>query len=109
MKIAMTLDLKSGKLEEYKQQHDSIWPEVKDALHAVGLRNISLWAWENRLFYYAEYRGERPFGEAMESYEAMPCIKEWEALMHTYQKQLPSDHAGSAVWWQPCHQVYNQD
>jgi L-rhamnose mutarotase len=95
--------------KEYKEQHDNIWPEVKDALRSVGLRNISLWAWENRLFYYAEYVGQDPFDVAMATYEKMPRIKEWEELMHTYQQKLPGQDASSDLWWQPCQQVYNQD
>lgn len=96
LKVAMTLDIQEGRLAEYKAQHDAIWPEVRAALAAAGLTNISLWAWPRpesgsggRLFYYGEYVGEAPFDEAMARYAAAPRIAEWEALMHTYQKKLP--------------------
>lgn len=107
-------------LEEYKQHHDAIWPEVREALRSVGLTNISLWAWPpgGRLFYYAEYIGSEPLDAAMARYAAMPCIAEWEELMHTYQRQLPvpgkdgsSRDAGQdgSVWWHPMDCVYSSD
>jgi L-rhamnose mutarotase len=86
-----------------------MWPEVQKALHEVGLRNISLWIWQNRLFYYAEYKGQEPFADAMARYEKMPRVQEWEELMHTYQVQLPGTKPSSGVWWQACQEIYHQE
>lgn len=68
----------------------------------------SLWCFKNRLFYYAEYVGSKPFEEAMDEYAEMPGVKEWEELMHSYQAKIPGTDPGSDVWWQPCVQVYHQ-
>mmetsp|Transcript_38533 Transcript_38533/g.151936 ORF Transcript_38533/g.151936 Transcript_38533/m.151936 type:complete len:112 (-) Transcript_38533:961-1296(-) len=107
MRIAMTLDIQEGKLEEYHQHHINSWTEVENALRSVGMRNLSLYSWESRLFYYAEYVGSIPFEEAMEQYAKMPRVQEWEALMHKYQKQLPGSTGD--VWWQPMKEIYHQD
>ena len=94
-------------MEEYKQVHDEQWPEVHDALHTVGIRNLSLWNHGHRLFFYAEYIGEEPYEQAMERYSAMPRVAEWEALMRgKYQQQLPGSEEG--VWWQPMRCLFYQ-
>lgn len=109
LRMAMTLDIKPGKFQEYFDHHQKVWPEIQDALRIVGVRNLSLWNWQNRLFYYCEYVGEKPFEEAMEEYSAMPKVQEWEELMHQYQQKLPGDNVGGDVWWQPCTMIVHQD
>jgi L-rhamnose mutarotase len=110
-----TAPLHPPQLAEYKRHHDEIWPEVRAALEAAGLTNISLWCWPagGRLFYYAEFVGAEPFDEAMAKYAQAPRIQEWEELMHTYQRQLPGDGGvggeGGGVWWQPMQRVYSSD
>mmetsp|Transcript_17281 Transcript_17281/g.37287 ORF Transcript_17281/g.37287 Transcript_17281/m.37287 type:complete len:117 (-) Transcript_17281:737-1087(-) len=105
-RIGMTLDIQEGKIDEYKRLHDEQWPEVRHALESVGVTNLSLWSWENRLFFYAEYVGEEPFEVAMEQYSKMPRVQEWEELMHNYQKQLPGSKPD--VWWQRCTELFHQ-
>ena len=43
-----------GKLEEYIQRHDNIWPEMKQVLAAAGIRNYTIWNVGNELFGYYE-------------------------------------------------------
>lgn len=70
----MTLDIKKEMVEEYVAAHANPRPEVVKALRAVGVRNLSLWVWRERIFYYAEFVpiGEETFSEAMTKYAAMP-------------------------------------
>lgn len=105
-KIAMTLNIKPGLLEEYIAHHANPRPKVQAALHEVGIRNLSLWNWEERLFYYAEYVGSEPFESAMARYAEMDGVKEWEELMHKYQDKIPGSKGD--VWWQKCRLVYEQ-
>ena len=69
---------------------------------------FSLWAWKNRLFYYAEYVGSEPFEKAMAKYAEMPGVKDWEELMHCYQEKIPGTEGDTDVWWQQCTPVYHQ-
>mmetsp|Transcript_14314 Transcript_14314/g.38321 ORF Transcript_14314/g.38321 Transcript_14314/m.38321 type:complete len:120 (+) Transcript_14314:106-465(+) len=110
LRVAMTLDIHADLTQEYIDHHAHSWPEIESALRSVGLRNISLWVWESRMFYYAEYVGEEEFDAAMERYSKMPRVKEWEELMHKYQKKLPGmDEKEGDVWWMPMTPVYHQD
>jgi L-rhamnose mutarotase len=73
-RVAMTLDIKKEMLDEYVAAHAHPRPEVVKALRAVGLRNLSLWVWRERMFYYAEFVpiGKETFSEAMARYAEMP-------------------------------------
>lgn len=106
LKVAMTLNIKPDLVDEYIEHHANPRPHIQAALHAVGLRNISLWTWGERLFYYAEYVGTEPFDDAMARYAKMDGVQEWEAAMHKYQVKIPGSEGD--VWWQVCRQVYNQ-
>ena len=80
LRIAMTLDIAKDDIGEYKKAHEDVPVDVKRALIAVGIRNLSLWVLENgepvtRMFYYAEYVGVDPFDVAMQKYSQMPGVK----------------------------------
>ncbi|KAA8491512.1 UPF0734 protein [Porphyridium purpureum] len=110
MRIAMTLDIAPDDLAPYMEAHKQVPEEVQHALTSVGIRNLSLWVWnESRMFYYAEYVGSEPFEDAMARYAKMPGVKEWEQRMHKYQKKLPGTPEDSDVWWQPMINIVHQD
>eukprot|EP00182_Erythrolobus_australicus_P001367 CAMPEP_0185829830 /NCGR_PEP_ID=MMETSP1353-20130828/473_1 /TAXON_ID=1077150 /ORGANISM="Erythrolobus australicus, Strain CCMP3124" /LENGTH=103 /DNA_ID=CAMNT_0028527661 /DNA_START=77 /DNA_END=388 /DNA_ORIENTATION=+ len=103
----MTLDIQDGKIDEYYEHHQNVPEKVQTALRSVGIRNLSLWYWGSRMFYYAEYVSEEPFDEAMARYAKMDGVKEWEETMHKYQKKLPGSTGD--VWWQPMTEITHQD
>ena len=41
-RICFVLQVKPEKLEEYKERHRTVWPEMKAALRETGWRNYSL-------------------------------------------------------------------
>jgi len=41
-RICFVLQVKPGRLEEYKQRHRAVWPEMLDALRETGWTNYSL-------------------------------------------------------------------
>ena len=41
-RICFVLQVKPERLEEYKERHRTVWPEMKAALHETGWRNYSL-------------------------------------------------------------------
>lgn len=89
-RVAMTLDIKPELVDEYTKAHANPRPEIVAALRAVGLRNLSLWVWRERMFYYAEYVpiGNETFDEAMARYANMPGVKEWEEVRYSNHRIL---------------------
>jgi L-rhamnose mutarotase len=41
-RVCFVLQVKPERLEEYKERHRTVWPEMKAALHETGWRNYSL-------------------------------------------------------------------
>jgi L-rhamnose mutarotase len=42
MRICFLLRVRAEKIDEYKRRHAEVWPEMREALHATGWRNYSL-------------------------------------------------------------------
>jgi L-rhamnose mutarotase len=41
-RVCFLLQVKPERLDDYKERHRSVWPEMLDALHATGWHNYSL-------------------------------------------------------------------
>jgi L-rhamnose mutarotase len=41
-RICFVLQVKPERIQEYKERHHSVWPEMKEALQATGWNNYSL-------------------------------------------------------------------
>ena len=47
MRICFHLRVKPDRLDEYKRLHQSVWPEMLAALKAAGIRNYSIYYWQD--------------------------------------------------------------
>jgi L-rhamnose mutarotase len=50
-RIGFVLKVKQDKIEDYKLQHEHVWPEMLDALRAAGWHNYSLFLREDGLLF----------------------------------------------------------
>ncbi|PYV12140.1 MAG: L-rhamnose mutarotase [Acidobacteria bacterium] len=48
-RVCFLLKVKSERLEEYKERHKAVWPEMLEALRETGWRNYSLFLREDGL------------------------------------------------------------
>jgi L-rhamnose mutarotase len=55
---AFTLRLKPGALEEYKEKHDNIWPELVDEIEKAGIARMTAFEADPVIFYYSEIADE---------------------------------------------------
>lgn len=53
-RIAFRLQVRDGRLEEYKSIHTTVWPELLADLRAAGIRNYSIFSDGPELFGYLE-------------------------------------------------------
>ena len=51
---AFTMKLKPGKLAEYKEQHDKIWPELVEEIERSGIASFTTFENDPHLFLYSE-------------------------------------------------------
>ena len=50
-RIGFVLKVKQDRIEEYKEHHSAVWPEMLDALHETGWHNYSLFLQEDGLLF----------------------------------------------------------
>jgi L-rhamnose mutarotase len=50
-RIGFVLKVRQEKLEEYKQHHEQVWPEMLEALRETGWHNYSLFVHDNGLLF----------------------------------------------------------
>ena len=68
-------------MEEYKRRHDNIWPEVAKIIKEVGIKNYSIWNYEDILVGYYEIESEIADKKANEILFSNPKFIEWRKYM----------------------------
>lgn len=100
----LVTEVKEGKLEEYKNYHDNIWPEVAAGLRAAGIKQLIIFCvpGTRRLVMYIDLAGDIDFSTATgpgSRYRQNPKCKEWEELMDA------DFHGG----WTECAEIHSSD
>ena len=108
MRYAFTTVVKADKIQQYKEYHDNIWPEVAGGLRQAGLTQLTIFQvpGTNRLMMYIETAGDVDLSKVTgvdSEYQKNPRAKEWEALMCTFFEegkwtQLDEIHASDREW-----------
>lgn len=95
-RFCLALDLKPDKalIEEYRQYHVSIWPEITASIKDAGILNMEIWLAENRLFMIMETTDSFSFEKKSQQDSANPKVQAWEDLMWKYQQSLPAARPG---------------
>lgn len=95
-RYCLTLDLINDEklIEEYKQYHQSVWPEIKESISSSGIENLEIYLLGNRLFMIMEVNESFSFEEKTKADLANPKVQEWETLMWKFQQALPGAKPG---------------
>ena len=96
-KYCLALDLKDDvdKINEYKDYHQDIWPEISKSLKDSGILNAEIYNTGNRLFRIIEVDKTFSFEKKLKMDSENPKVQEWEELMWNYQQALPQSEKGS--------------
>ena len=96
-KYCLALDLKDDvdKINEYKDYHQDIWPEISKSLKDSGILNAEIYNTGNRLFMIIEVDRTFSFEKKLKMDLENPKVQEWEELMWNYQQALPQSEKGS--------------
>ena len=79
MRYCFQLQVRPERMDEYKERHQAVWPEMQDALRATGWRNYSLFLRPDGLLIgYVEADDLAASQAAMESTEVNT---RWQASM----------------------------
>jgi L-rhamnose mutarotase len=78
-RVCFQLQVRPERLDEYRERHAAVWPEMLDALSAAGWRNYSLFlAPSGMLIGYVECDD---FEAALEAMERTDVNARWQAEM----------------------------
>jgi L-rhamnose mutarotase len=81
-RICFTLQVRPDRLEEYRQRHASVWPEMLAALHETGWRDYSLFLREDGLL--VGYLLTDDFDAALAAMDATDVNARWQAEMSEF-------------------------
>lgn len=95
-RYCLTLDLINDEklIEEYKQYHQAVWPEIKESISSSGIENLEIYLLGNRLFMIMEVNESFSFEKKTKADLANPKVQEWETLMWKFQQALPGAKPG---------------
>ena len=105
-RYGMTIRIKPGKEESYRQYHAAVWPEVLEMIRACHIENYSIFLKDDMLFGYFEYHGA-DFQTDMARMAAHPKTQEWWAVMEPMQEPLATRKSGE--WWAEMEEVFHLD
>lgn len=90
-RYTFALDLKDDPIliEEYKEFHKDIWPEITESIKESGIENMEIYLVGNRMFMIMEVKDFFTFEEKSKMDAQNPKVQDWENLMWKYQKALP--------------------
>lgn len=88
--IGLALKLRPDCYEEYKRRHDSLWPELSEALRASDISMV-IFRFGDFLFVHKTF----PSDEVMERMNQHPITARWNADM---AKLLETDGNGNVVF-----------
>ncbi|MFM1872957.1 MAG: hypothetical protein RL398_2379 [Planctomycetota bacterium] len=107
-RYGLRLGLRPECFDEYCRYHVKIWPEIEAALQEAGIRNYSIFHFDDDLFAYYEYVGPpAEFAQRMAKLAKAPRMREWWDIMEPMQVPHPKRQPGE--WWAAMREVFHQD
>jgi L-rhamnose mutarotase len=86
-RVCFLLRVRADRLEEYKERHRAVWPEMLDALRTTGWRNYSLFLDDDGML--VGYVEVEDFDAAQAGMAATEVNARWQAEMAEFF-ELPS-------------------
>lgn len=101
-RVCFVLRVKPDRLEEYKQAHKHVWPEMKAALTRHGWHNYSLFLRGDGLL--VGYVETPDFAKAVAGMQTEEVNKRWQAAMKDFFVNLETGAADTSL--QTLEQVF---
>ncbi len=95
-RIGFLLKVRPEKIEEYKQFHKAVWPEMLDALRRTGWHNYSIFAREDGLL-FGYFETPDSFRAALDSMSHEEINGKWQDFMAPYFENLSGAHADASM------------
>jgi L-rhamnose mutarotase len=105
----MTLKDDPGLMEKYKEVHGihKVWPEISRGMKEVGITDMEIYIFGNRLFMIMDTVEDFDHEKAMSELADKPRQREWEAYVSRFQDTSPDATADAK--WQLMDRIYELD
>ncbi|MFI1964942.1 L-rhamnose mutarotase [Streptomyces pathocidini] len=104
-RVCFLLKVRQERLEEYRERHAAVWPEMLAALSAAGWHNYSLFLREDGLL--VGYLETEDFAAAQAAMAATGVNARWQAEMVPFFEAL--DGTGPDEAMKPLTEVFHLD
>ena len=101
-RVCFLLHVKPDRIEEYKQRHKHVWPEMLDALRSTGWQNYSLFLREDGLL--VGYVETPDFEKARAGMAALEVNQRWQSEMREFFADAEGRDADKQM--KPLEQVF---
>jgi L-rhamnose mutarotase len=95
-RIAFLLKVKENKIEEYKEHHKAVWPEMLEALRRTGWHNYSLFIRDDGLL-FGYFETPDSFQAALDGMADEEVNARWQDFMASYFEDLSGAHADQSM------------
>jgi L-rhamnose mutarotase len=95
-RVAFVLKVKEDKLEEYKEHHRAVWPEMRDALRRTGWHNYSLFMRADGLL-FGYFETPESFEVALAGMAKEGINAKWQAFMAPFFEGLGGAYADESM------------
>ncbi len=100
------IKVRPEKLDEYKELHAAVWPDVLEMIKKCNLHNYSIYYIDGYLFSYFEYIGD-DYEADMALMAADATTQKWWSLCKPCQQPLDTIEPGQ--WWADMEEVFHCD
>ncbi|MCD6291119.1 MAG: L-rhamnose mutarotase [Anaerolineae bacterium] len=85
-RVAFVLKVRADRIEEYKERHKHVWPEMLQALREAGWHNYTLFMRDDGLLF--GYLETEDFDKALAAMAERDVNAKWQAEMAPFFEQL---------------------
>ena len=95
-RVGFLLKVKQDRIEEYKEHHQAVWPDMLDALNRNGWHNYSLFMREDGLM-FGYFEAEENFAAALEGMSTEEVNTRWQDMMSPFFEIPEGAHPDSMM------------
>ena len=104
-RICFHLRVRPARMEEYRQRHMAVWPEMQESLRATGWRNYSLFLADDGLL--TGYLECEDFEESVSAMGQLEVNARWQAEMAGFFEDMEGSQPDQAM--RPVPEIFHVD
>ncbi len=95
-RVGFLLKVRQDKIQEYKERHKAVWPEMLDALRRTGWHNYTLFMRDDGLM-FGYFEAPDSFQAALDGMSREEINTRWQDFMSPYFENLGGQHPDESM------------